>query len=118
MRALAGRSAAATREIKTLITASLEQVEAGSLSVHEAGDLMQDLLRQMQHVRTAVGEINDATAQQRDGVGQVNQAVATLDQSAQQSAALVEQSSAAAESLREQAAGLVQTVSAFRTAAA
>jgi methyl-accepting chemotaxis protein len=115
VRALAGRSAGAAREIKTLISTSLDQVEAGSTSVREAGDLMQDLLGQMQHVRTAVKEIDDATAQQRDGIHQVNQAVAALDESTQQNAALVEESSAAADSLRSPAAGLVQTVGVFRT---
>jgi len=118
VRALAGRSAAASREIKGLISASLEQVESGSISVRQAGDLMQDLLQQMQKVRTAVKEIDQATAQQRDGVKQVNQAVATLDESTQQNAALVEESSAAADSLREQAAGLVRAVGVFRTQAA
>ena len=118
VRSLAGRTAESAREIKSLIGASLEQVETSVLSVREAGTLMSDLLAQVQRVRLAVGEIDGATTRQRDGIRQVNQAVAGLDQSTQQNAALVEESSAAAESLQSQAAGLVKTVSAFRTAEA
>jgi methyl-accepting chemotaxis protein len=118
VRSLAGRTAESAREIKSLIGASLEQVEASAASVREAGSLMSDLLAQVQSVSQAVREIDQATAHQRDGILQVNKAVSDLDRSTQENAALVEQSSAAAESLQCQAAGLVQTVSSFRTAAA
>jgi methyl-accepting chemotaxis protein len=118
VRSLAQRSAAAAREIKTLIQASVEKVENGARLVGAAGDSMGDIVAQVQRVNTLMSEISSATQQQTAGIGQVNLAVSQLDQSTQQNAALVEQSAAAAASLSQQAQSLVQAVGAFRLEAA
>ena len=114
VRALAGRSADAAREIKTLIGSSVERVEAGSRLVAEAGQTMSELVGDVQRVRQTVGEITVATGEQSSGIAQVNVAISLLDQATQQNAALVEESTAAAESLREQAHTLANAVSAFK----
>ncbi|MES2716199.1 MAG: methyl-accepting chemotaxis protein [Pseudomonadota bacterium] len=114
VRALAQRSAAAAREIKALIQASLETVHSGTTLVNQAQLTMQDIVRQAQQVSSLVGEIGTATAQQTEGIAQVNQTVSQLDQATQQNAALVEESAAAADSLQQQAAGLVAAVGRFR----
>ncbi|MCC6248104.1 MAG: MCP four helix bundle domain-containing protein [Rubrivivax sp.] len=116
VRNLAQRSAEAAREIKALITASVEQVEHGSTLVDRAGATTQEIVGAIHRVSDIVSEISAASAEQSAGVGQVGQAVTQMDQSTQQNAALVEQSAAAAESLRQQAQQLVQAVSAFRLA--
>lgn len=115
VRSLAQRSANAAREIKTLINDSVEKVNAGSNLVSTAGTTMQDVVHQVRKVTDLVGEIAHASAEQSQGIGQINQAVAQLDQSTQQNAALVEESMAAAESLRSQANKLAQAVTVFRT---
>ena len=114
VRNLAQRSAQAAREIKTLISASLEQVESGSRQVGEAGRTMDEIVAQVKRVSSLIGEITHATLEQSSGIGQVNQAVTQLDQVTQQNAALVEQSAAAAESLKEQAGRLAEAVSIFK----
>ncbi|WP_374566629.1 methyl-accepting chemotaxis protein [Ideonella sp.] len=114
VRALAQRSAQAAKEIKTLISASVESVETGSRLVGDAGATMADIVGQVQRVTDLIGEISSATIEQTSGIGQVNQAVVQLDEVTQQNAALVEQSAAAAESLKQQAGGLVDAVSVFR----
>ncbi len=114
VRSLAGRSADAAREIKALIGASVDRVEAGSRLVQGAGATMGELVDQVQRVAQIVGEISLATGQQSAGIGEVNGAVAQLDQSTQQNAALVEQSAAAAQSLKQQAARLADVVAAFK----
>ncbi|MBZ8141853.1 methyl-accepting chemotaxis protein [Rubrivivax gelatinosus] len=116
VRTLAQRSAEAAREIKTLIGASVERVEAGNALVHQAGTKMQDVLASIRRVADIVGEISSASSEQSDGVGQVGEAVAQMDRATQQNAALVEESAAAAESLRTQARQLVETVAVFRLA--
>ena len=116
VRALAGRSADAAREIKALITASVERVETGTGLVDQAGRTMTDIVAAIQRVSDIVGEISSASAQQSSGVDQVGQAVASMDQATQQNAALVEESAAAAESLKLQAQQLVTAVAAFRLA--
>jgi methyl-accepting chemotaxis protein len=116
VRSLAQRSAEAAREIKSLIAASVERVDAGQRHVQEAGRTMQDLVGQVQAVSALIAEISDATGQQSAGIVQVNQAIGQIDQMTQQNAALVEQSAAAAESLRTQAGQLSQAVQAFRVA--
>jgi methyl-accepting chemotaxis protein len=116
VRALAQRSAEAAREIKSLITASVEQVEQGSALVDEAGGTMQEVVASIQRVRDIVGEISHASTEQSGGVVQIGQAVGQMDQVTQQNAALVEESAAAAESLRAQAAQLVGAVAVFRFA--
>ena len=116
VRSLAGRSAEAAREIKALIGASVDRVEAGTRQVAEAGSTMSEIVDSVQRVSNIIGEISAAAAEQSAGIGQVNQSVAQLDQSTQQNAALVEQSAAAAESLREQAERLAGAVANFRLA--
>jgi methyl-accepting chemotaxis protein len=114
VRSLAQRSASAAREIKTLIGASVDSVEAGSRLVGEAGTTMTDIVRQVQQVSVLIAEISSATLQQTSGIDQVNQAVSELDKATQQNAALVEQSAAATDSLTQQAGKVVDAVSVFR----
>jgi methyl-accepting chemotaxis protein len=115
VRALAQRSAAAAKEIKGLIGASVERVEAGSRLVTQAGSTMDAIVENVQRVSDLIGEISSASQEQSTGIGQVSDAVAQLDQVTQQNAALVEESAAATESLKHQAARLSETVSVFRT---
>ncbi|QTN24405.1 HAMP domain-containing protein [Rhizobacter sp. AJA081-3] len=116
VRSLAQRSAEAAKEIKGLIGASVERVEAGSKLVADAGQTMGEIVGSVQRVSDIIGEITAAAAEQSDGIGQVNTAVTQLDQMTQQNAALVEQSAAAAESLKDQAMRLAQVVASFRLA--
>jgi methyl-accepting chemotaxis protein-1 (serine sensor receptor) len=115
VRALAKRSAEAAREIKGLIGASVEKVAAGSQLVGEAGTTMSDIVGQVRRMTDLMAEINASATEQSSGIGQVNQAVASIDQGTQQNAALVEQSAAAAESLQQQAAGLLDVIGQFKT---
>ncbi len=115
VRSLAQRSAQAAREIKTLISDSVERVDAGSQLVGTAGSTMTDVVTQVRKVTDLVGEIAHASTEQSQGIGQINQAVSQLDQMTQQNAALVEESMAAAESLKVQAQRLTQAVGVFRT---
>ncbi|WP_418515000.1 methyl-accepting chemotaxis protein [Delftia sp. PS-11] len=114
VRTLAQRSAEAAKEIKTLITASMERVEQGSQLVDRAGETMTEVVAAIGKVADIVGEISAASSEQSTGVGQVGEAVAKMDQSTQQNAALVEQSAAAADALRSQAQDLVAAVAVFR----
>jgi methyl-accepting chemotaxis protein len=114
VRSLAQRSAQAAREIKSLIGASVERVEAGSQLAAHAGSTMNDIVASVRRVSDIIGEISTAAAEQSGGIGQVNGAVADLDHMTQQNAALVEQSAAAADSLREQATRLASVVSGFQ----
>ena len=114
VRLLAGRSAEAAKEIKTLIGASVERVEAGSRLVQEAGTAMGEIVGGVQRVSDIIGEISAAAAEQSQGIGGVNVTMGQLDQATQQNAALVEESAAAAESLKEQAARLSQIISVFQ----
>jgi methyl-accepting chemotaxis protein len=118
VRSLAQRSAEAAKEIKELITASVDKVEAGSRLVSDAGATMTDIVQSVQRVTDMIGEITAASSEQSAGVQQVNQAIGNLDQMTQQNAALVEESAAAAQSLREQADHLAQVVSRFKVKAA
>ena len=118
VRSLAGRSADAAKEIKQLISASVERVDTGSRLVSDAGNTMTDIVQSVQRVSDIISEITAASSEQSAGVTQVNQAVGNLDQMTQQNAALVEQSAAAAQSLREQAQQLAQVVSMFKVNAA
>jgi methyl-accepting chemotaxis protein len=118
VRSLAQRSAEAAREIKALIGASVERVQAGSVLVASAGSTMQEIVSSVQRVTDIVAEISAAAGEQSSGIGQVNGAVTQLDQMTQQNAALVEQSAAAAESLKEQAVRLGGLVGTFRLQAA
>ncbi|MEO6278877.1 methyl-accepting chemotaxis protein [Roseateles sp.] len=114
VRSLAGRSAAAAKEIKTLIGASVERVESGARLVQDAGSTMGEIVGAVQRVTDIMGEISTGAAAQSRGIADVTQAVTQVDDMTQQNAALVEESAAAAESLREQAQRLAQVVSQFR----
>jgi methyl-accepting chemotaxis protein len=118
VRGLAHRSAAAAREIKDLINASVQRVEDGSKLADEAGTTMNEVVDAIARVNTIMSEISAASQRQSAGVEQVSQAVTQMDQATQQNAAMVEQSAAAAGSLREQAQDLVNVVAAFRLAEA
>jgi methyl-accepting chemotaxis protein len=115
VRSLAGRSAEAAKEIKQLISASAERVEAGSAQVDRAGATMQEVVGAIRRVTDIMGEISAASSEQSQGVAQVGEAITQMDQATQQNAALVEESAAAADSLRNQAAQLVQAMSVFHT---
>ena len=114
VRNLAQRSAEAAKEIKGLIGASVDKVDAGTRLVGEAGQTMGEIVASVQRVTDIIGEITAASGEQSDGIGQVNVAVTQLDQMTQQNAALVEESAAAAQSLKDQAARLAQVVQVFR----
>jgi methyl-accepting chemotaxis protein len=114
VRSLAQRSAEAAREIKALIGASVERVEAGTRLVQDAGGTMGEIVASVQRVSDIIAEISSAASEQSTGIAQVNQAVTGLDGMTQQNAALVEQSAAAAQSLRDQAGKLGSVVAAFR----
>ena len=117
VRTLAQRSATAAREIKSLIGGSVEQVEAGSRLVEDAGHAMRELVGSVERVSETIGEITRATGEQSEGLGVVNHSVGELDRMTQQNAALVEQGAAAAGMLHEQAERLAQAVRRFRLAA-
>ncbi len=117
VRALAGRSAEAAREIKSLIVTSVEKVESGTLLVTQAGSTMDEIVQSVRRVADVIGEITAAASEQSSGIAGVNQSIGELDQMTQQNAALVEQSAAAAESLREQAERLKQAVAVFKLSA-
>ena len=117
VRSLAQRSAAAAREIKGLIGSSVEQVRAGTRQVREAGATMTEIVESVHRVEAIIGAITAASGRQRDNIGQVSQAVGSLDHMTQQNAALVEQSAAAAEQLRDQARSLTRLVTRFRISA-
>src|SRR5690606_19373616 len=116
VRALAQRSANAARAIKDLIGDSAQKVEAGSQLVTEAGSTIRDVVTQVRRMTDLMAEITAATTEQSNGILQVNQAVASLDDGTQQNAALVEQSASAAESLKRQSADLLALIAAFKTA--
>ncbi len=114
VRSLAQRSAAAAREIKTLIGASVEKVEAGTHQVRDAGSTMDEIVAGVRRVSDIIGEMSAGATEQSASIGEVTGAVAQLDQMTQQNAALVEQSASAAESLAVQARTLAGAVAAFR----
>jgi methyl-accepting chemotaxis protein len=114
VRSLAQRSAAAAREIKSLIGSSVEKVELGSQLVGDAGASMDDLVAQVRRVAALIGEISASTLEQTTGIGQVSAAVSLLDHSTQKNAAMVQASAAAADSLQQQAAHLAQVVGVFK----
>jgi methyl-accepting chemotaxis protein-2 (aspartate sensor receptor) len=118
VRSLAGRSAEAAKEIKTLIGNSVERVENGTRQVQTAGTTMTEIVSSVQRVQDIIGEISSAASEQSEGIATVNTSVVQLDQMTQQNAALVEESAAAAESLKEQAQKLVEAVAVFRVAGA
>ena len=116
VRSLAGRSAEAAKEIKTLIGDSVQRVEQGNALVDQAGATMNEVVHSIKRVTDIMAEISAASAEQSAGVSQVGEAVTQMDQATQQNAALVEEMAAAAASLKSQAHELVDTVAVFRLA--
>jgi methyl-accepting chemotaxis protein len=114
VRLLAQRSAEAAKQIKGLISASVDRVESGTRLVSDAGSTMTEIVASVRRVSDIIGEVMAAAGEQSKGIVQVNESVATLDQMTQQNAALVEESAAAAESLKDQAERLAALVSTFR----
>ncbi|MFM9922831.1 methyl-accepting chemotaxis protein [Variovorax sp. H27-G14] len=114
VRNLAQRSAAAAKEIKTLIGDSVNEVHAGSALVNEAGKTMEEIMGSVRRVTDIMAEITAASQEQSSGIEQVNDAIKQMDRTTQQNAALVEQASAAAQSMNDQAAGLVGAVRMFK----
>ncbi|RYF04353.1 MAG: HAMP domain-containing protein [Oxalobacteraceae bacterium] len=114
VRTLAQRSAAAAREIKSLIDDSVGKVDTGAKLVDQAGATMQQVVSSIQRVTDIMAEIASASQAQTGGIEQVNSAIGQMDQATQQNAALVEESAAAAGSLQEQAAKLAQAVDQFK----
>ncbi|SFV17473.1 methyl-accepting chemotaxis protein [Pseudoduganella namucuonensis] len=114
VRNLAQRSAAAAKEIKTLIGNSVSQVDLGARLVEQAGRTMEEIVSSVERVTNIMGEITTASREQISGIEQVHQAIARMDQATQQNSALVEETAAAAESLQEQADNLARVVSVFK----
>jgi methyl-accepting chemotaxis protein len=114
VRNLAQRSAAAAKEIKTLIGDSTEKVEIGTKLVDDAGKTMEEIVNAVKRVTDIMSEISAASAEQSTGIEQVNQAITQMDEVTQQNAALVEEAAAAAESLEEEAQNLTRSVSVFK----
>ncbi|PKF62285.1 chemotaxis protein [Psychromonas sp. psych-6C06] len=117
VRSLAQRSAAAAKEIKTLIGDSVDKVEVGAKLVDEAGKTMDEIVNAVKSVTDIMAEIATASEEQSSGIDQVSQAITQMDEVTQQNAALVEEAAAAAESLEEQAGNLSVSVSVFNTGA-
>ena len=115
VRALAGRSADAAREIKGLIAESVGNVSNGSTQVEKAGSTMDEIVVSVRRVADIMREISEASQDQTVGIAQINQAMQQMDQVTQENAALVEEAAAASQSLQSQAQALVHTVSVFHT---
>jgi methyl-accepting chemotaxis protein len=116
VRTLAQRSAAAAKEIKELITDSVDKVEGGTKLVNEAGQTMEEIVGAVKRVTDIMAEITAAAQEQSSGIEQVNQAVMQMDQVTQQNAALVEEAAAAADSMQQQAQNLIRSVAVFKLA--
>nr|WP_315259353.1 methyl-accepting chemotaxis protein [uncultured Duganella sp.] len=114
VRNLAQRSAAAAKEIKELITESVEQVDAGNQLVDKAGATMDEIVSSVERVTSIMTEIMVAGEEQSEGINQINQAIVSMDEVTQQNAALVEEAAAAANAMQEQAAQLEEMVSTFK----
>lgn len=117
VRSLAGRSAQAAKEIKSLISASVERVEHGTTLVDQAGVTMAEVVSSIRRVTDLLGEISTASSEQSKGVEQVGEAVMQMEQATQQNAALVQEMAAAAGSLQSQAQDLVESVAVFKLTA-
>ncbi len=118
MRSLAQRSAAAAKEIKTLISDSVQEVQQGSTLVARAGTTMAEVVTSVKRVTDIMAEISAASAEQSSGIEQVSKTVMQLDEATQQNAALVEEATAAAKSMEDQASDLTRAVAVFRLAGA
>ena len=117
VRSLASRSAEAAKEIKNLISASVERVEQGTAQVDEAGATMTEVVSAIRRVTDLMSQISAASSEQSLGVAQVGEAVTHMDQVTQQNAALVEEMASAADSLKMQAQDLVAGVNVFKLGA-
>lgn len=117
VRNLAQRSAAAAKEIKGLISDSVDKVAVGNKLVDQAGRTMEEVVGSIQRVARIMGDISNASREQSSGIEQVSLAVSQMDEVTQQNAALVEEAAAAAESLEEQAENLASAVAVFRMSA-
>ena len=116
VRNLAQRSAAAAKEIKTLIGSSVERVDAGARLVDAAGSTMEEIVSSVKRVTDIMAEISAASAEQSAGIGQVNLAIGRMDEATRQNATLVEQAEAAADAMQDEAAALARLVSVFKMA--
>ena len=114
VRNLAQRSAAAAREIKSLIGSSVERVDVGARLVDEAGSTMEEIVTSVKRVTDIMAEISSASAEQSAGIEQVNGAIGRMDEATRQNATLVDQAAAAAASLQDEAAALAGVVSVFK----
>jgi methyl-accepting chemotaxis protein len=114
VRSLAQRSAGAAKEIKQLITASVDKVEQGNVLVDQAGRTMGEIVTSIKRVTDIIADISAASQEQSTGIEQVNQAITQMDEGTQQNAAMVEEATAAARSLEQQSEQLAQTVAVFR----
>ena len=114
VRNLAQRSTAAAREIKDLISDSVDRVGSGSALVQQAGTTMEDVLVAIRELGSIIAEMHTATSDENSGISQVNEAMRMLDRSAQENSALVEESAAATTSLKQMAHELVHVVEGFR----
>ncbi|RJG26376.1 methyl-accepting chemotaxis protein [Massilia cavernae] len=118
VRNLAQRSAAAAKEIKTLISDSVEKVDAGARLVDQAGATMEEIVESVKRVTDIMSEITAATQEQTAGIEQINQAISQMDEVTQQNASLVEEAAAASQAMQDQAGSLSQAVSVFKLDAA
>ncbi len=114
VRSLAQRSAAAAKEIKTLIGDSVDKVTVGSKLVAQAGTTMDEVVASVKRVTDIMADITAASQEQSTGIEQVNRSIAQMDEVTQQNAALVEEAAGAAESMQNQASSLAQVVSVFK----
>jgi methyl-accepting chemotaxis protein len=114
VRSLAQRSAAAAKEIRVLVDTSLTQIESGAGLAENAGKAMADIVMAVKRVTTIVEDIATASSQQSVGIEEVNRAIAQMDGTTQQNAALVEQAAAAASSMNDQALRLSDAMQSFR----
>jgi len=114
VRSLAQRSAAAAKEIKALISDSVEKVGVGAKLVDEAGTTMHEIVESVRRVTGIMGEITAASQEQTSGIEQINQAISAMDEVTQQNASLVEQVTAASHAMQEQAGNLAQLISVFK----
>jgi methyl-accepting chemotaxis protein len=116
VRGLAQRSANAAKEIKSLISTSVEKIDGGTRIVQSAGAVMEEVVSNARQVNTLLAEIATSSREQASGVDQVGQSIQELDRSTQQNAALVEETTAAASALRAEADKLQEEIKSFRVA--
>ncbi|TYQ21775.1 UNVERIFIED_ORG: methyl-accepting chemotaxis protein [Zoogloea ramigera] len=114
VRNLAQRSASAAKDIKELISDSVEKISTGAMLVDQAGNTMTEIVNSVRSVSDIMEQIATASLEQEAGIDQINQAIGEMDGVTQQNAALVEQAAAAAESLQGQSTHLAQLVSVFK----